>query len=313
MILAVTPNPALDKTAVVPGFALGRTSRTADPLGLPGGKGFNFARSLRVLGADPLVVAPLAGHIGRMIYDLATAEGLRCDCLWIAGETRTCLTIVDPTTSIITELYEAGPVLAGADWGRFLLLIAARLPQAAFLAVSGGFMRGTPEDGLRDILVHARASGVPVLLDTYGPQLLRTLPYGPALVKINQFEAGDLLARQVSGPAEAIAAAAAIRARGATAVVITLGAQGAAGVDARGAAFAWQAPGVQGVSPIGSGDAFFAGIAAGLARGLSLAAAARDGIAAGAANTLRLGAGVFDPEQVAALREQVKPLPLDTA
>ena len=31
MIMTVTPNPALDKTAVVPGFALGRIFRTHDP------------------------------------------------------------------------------------------------------------------------------------------------------------------------------------------------------------------------------------------------------------------------------------------
>src|SRR3712207_2449399 len=111
MILAFTPNPALDKTVVVPGFGLGHIFRILEPRCLAGGKGFNFARALRVLGEEPLVLVPLAGHIGALVSNLAAQEGIQGDYAWIEGETRTCLSIVDPGSGGITELYEAGPML----------------------------------------------------------------------------------------------------------------------------------------------------------------------------------------------------------
>jgi fructose-1-phosphate kinase PfkB-like protein len=83
---------------------------------------------------------------------------------------------------------------------------------------------------------------------------------------------------------------------------------GAVGVDRTGQVFGWTAPQVAAVSPVGSGDSTFAGIAAGLARGQSLSEATRLGVAAGAANTLRVGAGRFDREQVERLLSRVEPL-----
>jgi 1-phosphofructokinase family hexose kinase len=294
MIVTFTPNPALDKTVVVPGFALGKIFRTADVQTLAGGKGFNVARSLRVLGADPLIVAPLAGHTGRLIDDLAQAEGLRCDHLWFDGETRTCLSIVDPTSGTVSEVYETGPILPPATWDRTLAVLRQRLVRGNTLMVSGGFPPGVPDDALKQIAECAHEVGVLTMFDTYGPQLRRALAAHPRLVKCNAHEAGDLLERPVEGVEQALYVAADIRALGAQSVVVTLGALGAVGVDEHGEPFAWQAPNVLSISAVGSGDACFAGIVLGLTAGESLPEATRRGVAAGAANTLSIGAGMFD-------------------
>lgn len=298
MIVTVTPNPALDKTAVVPGFSLGRIFRVTDPQWLAGGKGFNVARSLRVLGMDALVIAPLAGHIGAMVRDLAEAEGLRLDCVWFAGETRTCQSIIDPATGAATELYEIGPELPGEAWEQMIALLRSRLATAEALTISGGFPRGVPPDGLRGIVELAQAAGVPALLDTYGEHLVQALDAHPALVKCNQHEAGEIAGHTIHDPAGALEAARNVQRRGPREVVITLGAQGAVGIDCFGHTFAWGVPKVHSISAVGSGDAFLAGLVAEQTRGRALSYAARYGVAVGSANTLCTGAGMF--ERVAA-------------
>ncbi|HZG66035.1 MAG TPA: hexose kinase [Herpetosiphonaceae bacterium] len=308
MILTIVPNPALDKTATIAGFSLGRLFRVPQLLGLAGGKGFNVARALRALGGQPLVVGPFGGHTGHALVDMAQAEGLACAPVWIEGETRMCLTIVDPQTGHVTEIYEDGPVLTSRTWQEVVAAIRRHTPAASIVTVSGSCPPGTPADGLRQIVEVGHAAGVPVLLDTAGPHLLDALAAGPVLLKINREEAARVLGRELEDAAAAAHAVTALRERGARAVVITLGKGGAAGIAADGQHFGWAAPEVAGTYPTGSGDALFAGLAAGLGRGLGLPEAVRLGVTVGAANTLQLGAGVFDPGAVARLHEQVQPL-----
>lgn len=311
MIVALTPNPALDKTLVVPGFALGHIFRTADVRMLAGGKGFNVARSMRVLGGDPLVVAPLAGHTGRLIADLAQAEGIRCETVWFEGETRTCLSIVDPHTGMVSEVYERGPKVPPHAWDGTLALVEQHLGAGDILTVSGGFPPGVPGDALLGIARWAHGRGVLAMFDTYGPPLRAALAGRPALAKCNAHEASDLLERPVANFEDALHAAADLRTLGARAAVITLGAAGAIGIDEQGHPWGWHAPVVESISAVGSGDACFAGIVLGLATGMTLAHAARRGVAAGAANTLATGAGIFQRSDADALIAGVRPLAVE--
>lgn len=61
------------------------------------------------------------------------------------------------------------------------------------------------------------------------------------------------------------------------------------------------------VSAVGSGDALLAGVAAGTMRGSPLAEAVRLGVAVGAANATRVGAGLFDAALVEPLLARVGP------
>ncbi len=305
MILNLTPNPSLDRIAIVPGFSPGGTFHAAETRWYAGGKGFHFLRALRTLGETGRLVGPLGGHIGRLLNQQAEEEGLGCIPVWISAETRTGLVILDPHNNAITELYEPGPRLQEQEWEQVQQNLARGLAEAQLLAVSGSFPLGVPSCALAAVVQQA---GIPVLLDTYGVQFQEALSARPALVKINHLEAGELLHDTIHNPGEGLRAADAIRALGAQAAVITLGALGAVGVDANGAAFGWAAPKIEAGFEVGSGDLFFAGLASGLVRGLPLQEAARLAAAAGSANALALGPGVFELAQVEALLEKITPL-----
>lgn len=299
MIVVVVPNPSLDKTVVIPGFTQGRIHRPGEMLVLAGGKGCNFARALQRLGQSSKIIAPIGGYAGQYLLELATREGLQCEGPRVNTELRTCLTIIDPEgADEPTEIYEQGAPLDPAAWEELIEQVEHYLAEATFLAVCGSFPPGVPEEGLTTLLCHANAAGRPVLLDTYGPQLLASLQFGPALLKINQQEAAEMTGYAITDPAGALKAAAHLQRRGARQVVITLGKQGAVGLTAEGEEFGWRAPVVASVYPTGSGDSFFAGVTAGLMQGQHLSEAVRLGIAVGAANTLQIGAGRLEISQV---------------
>ncbi len=64
MILCITPNPAVDRTILLPSLVVGRIHRAQNILVAEGGKGLNVARTIRRLGGEPLCMGFLGGHNG---------------------------------------------------------------------------------------------------------------------------------------------------------------------------------------------------------------------------------------------------------
>lgn len=307
MIISVVPNPALDKTIVLPSFKLGQIHRAKEVLTLAGGKGFNFARAIQTLGESVQVIGPIGGFTGQQLLALAAQENLAVDAQLVTAELRTCLTIIDPQAAYrLTEIYEQGSPLSSDEWAAFVGRVGSASKQNDMLVICGSFPPGTPADGLSTLMQQADRTHISILLDTHGPQLANVLTLKPALLKINQFEAGELLGRIISTPTQALKAARDLQQRGARAVVISLGATGVVGSAQDGQSFGWASPQVDVICATGSGDCLLAGIVAGLARGQSLAEATRLGVAAGAANTLLVGAGRLNLSSVERLLSEVQ-------
>jgi len=298
---------------MAPGFVAGGAFYATKSQWYAGGKGFHFARALSQLGDSPLVVAPLGGSTGQIVADLASGEAIPVKVVMVSASTRSGLVILDPKIQTVTELYELGSPLQPNEWHTLEESLLKLLSEGQIITVCGSFPPGAPSNFLPRLVARSKAINKPILLDTYGAQLSEALLYGPDVVKINQHEAGDLLGEAISTPHQALEAALQIRALGALAVVITLGAQGAVGVDKQGSSFGWGNPPVEGKYPVGSGDSFFAGLVYGLVRGQSLAESARIGIAAGAANTLTTSPGELDKNTVLMLMEQIKQTASGTA
>jgi fructose-1-phosphate kinase PfkB-like protein len=81
--------------------------------------------------------------------------------------------------------------------------------------------------------------------------------------------------------------------RHSTIVVVSLGPEGVLVANGH-ETFQVRPPRLEIKSAVGSGDCLMAGIALGLTQGLTLAESVKRGVAAGSANALSVGPGVFD-------------------
>jgi 1-phosphofructokinase family hexose kinase len=292
MILCVTPNPAIDRTLLLSSLTPGAVLRPEEVIASAGGKGLNVARSLRVLGEAARCCGPIGGHHGRLLAELAEAEGLPGAWTTVGGETRVCTILVDRSTGASTGIYERGEPLGHDAWGQVVAEVEREAGAAGMACVCGSLPAGLAPEAMAQLVTTIQAAGRPVWVDSSGAALAAASRARPAGVKVNHEELGELLGTTIDSLEGAAAAARSLLARGVGQAAITLGRRGAILASPAGC---WQAapPAIQAVSPVGSGDAFFAGLLHGLARGWRPAEALRAGVAAGAANTLRAGAGRF--------------------
>ena len=293
MFLCLNANAAIDKTLVVPGFALDRIQRPERVVLLAGGKGINVARGLQTLGETAVVSGWAGGFAGQFIAAGLEAEGIRAEFCWCDFESRTCLSILDPQRGKLTEIYENGEAVPAEKIGELKTLFARLVKEAEFVTLSGSLSPGVPTDFYADLLQMARAAGVPAVLDCSGPALRQGLETGrPVLIKPNQAEFQALVERPLRDLSEFSAAARETAARYHTLVVLSLGAEGALAAQ-NGQVWHARPPRIAVASAVGSGDTLLAGVVQGLARGKPLADALRQGVAAGTANALTVGAGRF--------------------
>jgi tagatose 6-phosphate kinase len=292
MILCVNPNAAIDKTLVVPAFRLNEIHRPEQVLAFPGGKGCNVARALKVLGEAPVVTGWIGGYAGQFIEDGLQAEGIQTDFIHATLESRTCLSILDPQSNTLTELYEKGDPVPAEQVDEFKEHFAATVKRYAAATFSGSLPPGVPPDFYRQLVELARDANVLAILDSSGESLRLGVQAQPAVVKPNEQEFADLAGRQPRNLDDSARAAGELAERFQTMVVISLGAEGALAAN-RHEVWHVRPPQVAIKSAVGSGDCTVAGITYGLAHGFAFADSIRYGVAAGTANALTVGAGVF--------------------
>jgi tagatose 6-phosphate kinase len=292
-IVCVTPNVSVDRTLVVPALVPSAVLRADRTLAVAGGKGLNVARSLRVLGHQPLTVGMIGGHTGGYVAALAGEEGLDARWTEIRGETRTCVIIVSQETGTATVINEAGPAVSPGEWSAFERAVLQEAAPARAVCLCGSLPPGIPVERYGSLVARLRAEGACVFVDARGDALASAVAARPTAVKINAEEATALLGRKIATLDDAVTAAAELGSAGVPQVVITLGRTGA-GLAHSGGAFYAEAPAVDTVSAVGSGDAFLAAYVATQVEGADPVVALRRGVAAGAANAQTSWGGTFD-------------------
>ncbi len=301
-LVCVCVNAAIDKTAAVDTLVTGEIHRPEMLAFLPGGKAVNVARAARTLGLEATVVAVLGGRAGDWMEGALAARAIRTRAVRVAGETRTCLSVLDRATGSLTEFYEAGVTLDAASWAAVEAALATELaadPAGMIAVIAGSLPPGAPADGYGRLAALAAGAGTRAIVDVGGPHLAAALPARPWLVKVNASEASEATGIATPDETGALSAARELQARGALAALVTRGTSGALLVDETATAWRIGPPPELGPYVVGSGDAMLAGLAAAFAAGLALPEAARRGAAAACANALVPGQGELDPADVA--------------
>ena len=303
-LVCIAPNASVDKIVAVDALRPGEIHRPVVLSIVAGGKALNAGRAAAACGRPGVAVPVLAGHAGAWMADGLAAEGIEARPVWIAGETRECLSVLDRSTGRLTEFYEAGPAMDAAAWAQVEAAIAAAVaedPEGTLVLVSGSLPEGAPPDAHARAARVVREAGGRAVIDAGGVALAGAMAERPWLAKVNALEASQATGLPLGGEAEALSAARALRRAGALMALVSRGADGAVLVDAEGAGWRIGPPPELGAFPVGSGDSLIGGLAAALAQGHSVPEAARRGAAAAAANALSPGQGRLDPADVARL------------
>ena len=138
MILTVTLNTAVDRTVAVPNFRLSQRHRAVESQTMAGGKGVNVARALKLLGRPVIATGLAGGATGTRILERLAEESILNDFTRIEGESRTNLSVVDPTTGEQTEINERGPRVTPEEVDLFVEKLLY-LAQGATICVLAGF------------------------------------------------------------------------------------------------------------------------------------------------------------------------------
>jgi ribokinase len=309
----------------------------------PGGKGANQAVAAARLGTGANVHVRMVGcagddDFGRALRRALAAEGVDARAVRTVPGVPTgiaMITVDEAGENIITVapganhevgapeiavISESAGAAAGAGSAN-VLVISAEVPVPAILAAlaaAGAVPRDAPapDPGITHDSAGPGDAGGP-----RGPRWLTVLNLAPAppgaeaagilgarpdWLVVNESEAAAVLARPVSGLAEAAGAAADLVAAGARNAVVTAGAAGAAYHGAksdgefqelRGTVAAFP---VRAVDTVGAGDTFVGALAVALAAGISPAEAVTAAAAAGAAAAARPGtqAGMPRPADI---------------
>jgi 1-phosphofructokinase family hexose kinase len=291
-------NAAIDKIARVDRLQPGEIHRPELLSVVPGGKALNVARAAATLRMPVRTIVVIGGHAGDWMEGALRTRAIETHAVRIVGETRTCLSILDEATGILTEFYEQGLAMDADGWAAVGEALATELaddPQSVLVVLAGSLPPGAPVDAYAQLAKASARAGARTVLDADRRALDEALSAGPWLVKVNAREAAAAAGMTGTDEAAAIAAARAIRARTAGAVLVTLGLDGAIVIDDAGGAWRVGGPPERGRYPVGSGDSLLAGLVVALASGHSLPEAARRGGAVAAANALLPGQGEFDP------------------
>ena len=200
MILTVTLNVALDRTVAVPNFHLGNRHRAVEARTVAGGKGVNVARALKLLG-EPVIATGLAGGpTGSRIRELLAEESSSTTSSRSPQDSRTNLSIVDPTSGEQTEINERGPSVAPEDFERFIEQLLYLAQGADFCVVAGSVPPGLEPDVYAHLIGELRSLGVPTLLDTDGEPMRLGLRARPDVVAPNVLEAEEAVGHEFTDP-----------------------------------------------------------------------------------------------------------------
>jgi 1-phosphofructokinase family hexose kinase len=316
MILTVTPNIALDRLVVAPGFQLKQQSRARSGFVQAGGSGVHAASIIQAFGGESKAIGFLGGHTGALWQAAALKAGLNYEVVPVAGETRESYCVIDPQEGSLVESVEAGPPCSPADLARLMACLEANLPGCAMLVISGSLPPGIPAQAYAAMIELAAGLGVKTLADIHSQSLQLAMPLSPWLIKPNLYEFHQLLGRQTRGLDDLAAACRKLHAESGTLIAMSMEQQGLLLTASEGQywlrppALEMHLPDGLGVNVIGCGDALVGALAFEYCRTGELLSAARLGLAAAHANLGTYGSPQVDPMLARQLALQIEVQPL---
>src|SRR5256885_11074192 len=303
MIVTVTLNAAFARTITVPNFQRGQRHRASAGLPLAGGKGLNVARALKTPGVPVDATGLTGGQAGLRIVERLTGEAILNDFVRIEGESRTTTAVVDPTSNTYTEINEWGPAVKPDELDTLREKLDYLSQGADLVVFAGSLPRDVDDEFYAEAIRDLARRHIQSALDCEAEPLRLGVEAEPFLVSPNQREAEGLVGQEFHDDEDFQMGLDQIADLGARNVLITYetGCFGRFREERKVRRLRAVAPRVEALSPVGSGDVLLAGFVAARVAGRPPDEALRSAVAAGTVSTLEVGAGRFEPREVARL------------
>jgi len=302
VIIAAGLTPAYQQILVFDCLRPGEVNRAQEVFKCASGKVLNVGLALHYLGGPSLTLALVGGAEGESIEKEFASLGIRRRWIWTPSSTRTCVTILDRSGGVTTELVENAAPVPAAQIGQFVAAYHEVVKQAEIVVLSGSIPAGVPKTFYRDLIAGTRAR---VVLDASGAELFAALPLKPFCVKPNREELGRTLGRNLETEEDLRRAIGEVCDLGAEWVVVSQGVK-PLWVGCRGKTGIFSPARVHSVNPIGSGDCLAAGLAWALKSGMGMFEAVQFGMAAAAENAAMMLPARLNLERVRARTSEIK-------
>lgn len=305
MIITVTMNPAIDKTAYVESLQPGGLNRLQDIILDPGGKGINVSKTIKELGGQTLACGFAGGSGGILLQKLLSEQGIHTDFVEIQRDIRTNLKLIDEEGRI-TELNEPGPVVTEAELESLIRKLIGYANEETVFVLAGSVPGGVSKDIYGRLTRILKEKGSKVIVDSDGELFVNTLDAAPDVIKPNRQELEEYF--QLDYPADQaqiITLGRRLLEKGIGLVTISLGPQGAVFVTKERIMCC---PGlkVEAHSTVGAGDAMTAALAYSIEQGLGLVEGLKLAVAVSAGAVTTRGTKAPNQQLVKTLLNQVE-------
>ncbi|MBM0868592.1 1-phosphofructokinase [Staphylococcus auricularis] len=278
MIYTVTFNPSVDYIMHLDGFNISELNRATTTHKFAGGKGINVSRVLRTLNVTSTALGFIGGFTGEFIVDTLKQSYINEAFVRINDDTRMNVKL---KTGQETEVNAPGPMITTDQFETLMDQIKQTTEQDTVI-VAGSIPKSIPSDVYGQIAKITQQTGAQLVVDAEKDLLETVLPYQPLFIKPNKDELEHMFDTTIQSDEDVLYYGRKILERGAQAVIISLGGDGAIYLDQNQSLKA-TVPKGQVVNTVGSGDSTVAGMVAGLDAGLSINDAFRQAVSAGTA------------------------------
>jgi len=288
MIITVTMNPAIDKTAEIATLKPGGLNRLENIVLDAGGKGINVSKMIAALGGDSTATGFLGGGTGKEIITMLQDQQIKTDFVTIKHPTRTNLKVLNRAIGI-TEFNEPGATVTQIETNAIIDKLLSYAKPGTTFVLAGSLPHGADIDIYKRITASVKEKGATVFLDTDGEAFSLALSAKPDYIKPNKFElmqyfgkSGDISVEECAGLCLEL-----IR-QGVTLVALSMGADGALFITKDEKLYA---PGlrVNALSTVGAGDSMVGALVYAFSIGMNLQDAAALSIAASAGAVMTQG------------------------
>lgn len=257
MIITVTLNPAIDKTAVLSkDIKVGDINRIHDIVYDAGGKGINVSRTILSLGGSSIATGFIGGYFGMMLERELVDAGIPVAFVHIDAETRTNTKIISPDGSI-TEFNEPGPVISEFEKNRLKEKLVDMADEDSIVVLSGSVPQGVEPTIYRDLIYALHEKKARVFSDIEGEPFRYAMEAVPDLLKPNKKELLSFFGKESADEDEIIEMGKYFIDKGVKTVVISCGKDGAYFIT-KEKTYKCPALDIQVASTVGAGDSMMA-------------------------------------------------------